>query len=212
MAVTLSKQLRHLISPENWSLVQRAHQMMEQSKDPYHDHTHVARMVADFEHFWEKSELSKKVNPEAVLLSISWHDAWKSQRLAKNSLELLYHQWMDGLGSVQLFEQAAKSAKISADLTRQVSYAIRKHAQFQFAPVKTIEAQVLRDLDNLDLFSTERFQRGKELFIFGSKMKTKFFLSMLDRQQFHTPWAERLRGERQQSLKDTITKLLDNLY
>lgn len=143
---------------------------------------------------------------------MSWHDVWKSQRLAKNSLVLLHHQWMDGLGSVQLFKEAAKVAKLSSELTAQVSYAIRKHAQFQFTPVKTLEAQVLRDLDNLDLFSPERLKLGKDFFVFGSKMKTKFFLSVLDRQRFHTQWAEKLRHERHPSLKDAVAKLLDNLY
>lgn len=202
---------QHLTSP-SMKLMEQGYGMMKVSKDPYHDHTHVDRMLADLQRFLDHKKEQNKVNPEVLLLSTAWHDSWKSGRVAGNEIELLYHQFMDGLGSVALFEAAAKKQGLEKDLTQQVSYAIRKHAHFQFLPVQTEEAKLLRDLDDLDLWSVERFDLGKNLFIFETPWKVKFFLRTLEKQVFHTDWAHQERHKRKDSLYETIKKLLVHLH
>lgn len=41
---------------------------------------------------------------------------------------------------------------------KKIGYAIRKHSQFQFFPLKTIEAKILRDIDDLDIISAKRLK------------------------------------------------------
>jgi hypothetical protein len=199
------------LSPSSMSLVQKGYEMMKVSKDPYHDHTHIDRMLADLKRFLDLEKGQKKVNPEVLLLSTAWHDSWKSGRVAGNEIELLYHQFMDGLGSVALFEDAAKKQGLASDLIQQVSYAIRKHAHFQFTPIQTEEAKLLRDLDDLDLWSVERLNLGKDLFIFAKPWKVKFFLRTLESQVFHTDWAHQERQKRKDPLYESIKKLLVHL-
>jgi hypothetical protein len=206
-SIPLSTLTQHL-SEVSHKLGRQAYQLMEKSKDPYHDHTHVDRMLVDIQKFLKESDQAKKLNPEVAITSVLWHDTWKSGHLANNLIELLHHQWMDGLGSAELFERAAKSAKAEREFIRQVSYAIRKHAQFQFTPVKTLEASVLRDLDDLDLWSTERLKNGQDFFVFRSPWKIKLFLNTLQKQKLHTAWANAQRELRRSDLVQAVEKLL----
>jgi hypothetical protein len=68
----------------------------------------------------------------------------------------LFQQLYEGWGSALMFRKCARPAGLSSDLTRAVSYAIRKHSAIQFRPVKTLEAQLLWDIDTLDLWNTKR--------------------------------------------------------
>lgn len=182
---------------------------MEVSKDPYHDRTHAERMLHDFSFLLKTEEaVAQALNPEVVILSICWHDTWKAGRVGQSSLDLLIHQFWDGLGSLRIFERAAKAADLDPELRKQVSYAIRKHAHFQFLPIRTLEAKVLRDLDDLDLWSEERLERGKGIFAFAAEWRVKIFRRTIIQQKLTTDWAIREREKRSQKFLDFLDRLL----
>jgi|GEM_PF-1105617 len=199
---------RKQLSSKSIELSLQALQQMQISQDPYHDLTHIERMLADLESFLTTSPEAKQINPEVLVLSISWHDTWKSGRLAKNAVELLHHQWLDGLGSAALFDQASHQIKLPKELKEQVSYAIRKHAQFQFLPVATEDAHLLRDLDDLDLWSIERLRRGESLYPFAAAWRIKLFKHTIEKQFLHTAWARQQKQKRHAAFSTQIDDLL----
>ncbi len=200
--------LRQYLSDPVLQLSTRGLEVMSKSKDPYHDVTHAERMLQDFSFMLKKDEhLLSMINPEVVVLSICWHDSWKAGRLARNNLELLYHQFWDGLGSVRIFERAAKTAHLKAELRSEVSYSIRKHAHFQFLPIRTLEAKILRDLDDLDLWSQERISRGKGIFAFASAWRVKIFRRTILNQKLNTDWAYAEREKRSLSFLEYFDAL-----
>lgn len=171
-------------------LAELAIERMKTSKDPYHDLTHAQRMLQDFEFLLkEDHNLKKSINPEVVILSICWHDTWKAGRIGKNVIQLIYHQLMDGLGSSLLFRYASQGSDLNEIVRKQVFYAIRKHAQFQLFPTITKEADILRDLDDLELLSHDRWSRGKHIFALAAGWRSQLFRREVLRQKLSTDWA-----------------------
>jgi hypothetical protein len=68
----------------------------------------------------------------------------------------LFQQLYEGWGSMLMFKKCARIVDLSSNITRAVSYAIRKHSAVQFRPAKTLEAQLLWDIDTLDLWNSKR--------------------------------------------------------
>lgn len=188
---------RSYLSDAELKLCQQALDIMEHSHDPYHDIGHVERMLQDFSYLLRRSaKLAQVLSPNVVVLSVCWHDSWKAGRVGKNTLQLFFHQLWDGMGSAVLFEKAAKEIGLEKPLRQQVYYAIRKHAQFQFLPVMTLEAKVLRDLDDLELLSHERWEKGKHIFALAARWRAKIFRHELLTHKLYTDW-----GVEQQRLR-----------
>jgi hypothetical protein len=197
------------LSEQSRKLIHFAEQYMKRSKDPYHDVTHIERMLQDLQQFLQEHKNSEKtLNLESVILSIYWHDVWKSHRVARNALEVLHHQILDGVGSAELFERAAKAAKISKDLIDQTAYSIRKHATFQFLPLRTEESKLLKDLDDLELLSVERFEKGKHLYILAAPWRLKIFKRNLQQQKLFLPWTNQQKEQRTPPFIELLDKLL----
>lgn len=206
MNSVIPSSLFQYLSPPGKSLAERAIERMKSSKDPYHDWTHPERMLKDFE-FLLKEEPALKVliNPEVVILSICWHDTWKAGRLAQNLIQFTYHQLLDGYGSAVLFREHSQKTDLNQHVRDQVFYAIRKHAQFQLFSVKTKEAEILRDLDDLELLSDERWHRGKHIFALAARWRAQVFRKALPLQQLSTSWAAAQKKRRLPS----FLKILD---
>lgn len=120
----------------------------------------------------EKSIDWKKINYEVLLLSIFWHDVWKSLKQPTNKRKMIYQNFWDGMGSMRVFGKRAKLFSIDKPTVREVKYAIRKHSGIQFLPKTTIESKILRDLDRLEEWSVNRLFEG---------------LSLMEQSQYLTP-------------------------
>jgi hypothetical protein len=57
-----------------------------------------------------------------------------------------------------MFKKYARVVGLSPRITRAVSYAIRKHSAVQLRPAKTLEAQLLWDIDTMDVWNVQRVQ------------------------------------------------------
>lgn len=204
----LPPELLPYLSATGQQLAQRGLAIMATSHDPYHDHTHAGRMLQDFA-FMLRTEpaVKQRLDPEVVVLSICWHDTWKAGRVGRSIWQLLLHQFWDGMGSMALFDRAARQHQYPRHLRQQIRYAIRKHAQFQVLPLWTLEAVVLRDLDDLDLWSIERLERGKGIFAFTARWRVRLFRRSLIQSKMSTEWAMRLHGQRAQPFLDFFDAL-----
>lgn len=148
----------HLIpSPVVQQLYSEAYARMKRSKDPAHDEKHIEALLSNA-HIILKGEgaLQKCIDLEILILSIAWHDVWRASFVPRNVLELLYSFWWDGMGSENAFKQYAKTTSLSPEMIKKVGYAIRKHHSVQFLPRTTVEAKVLKDCDELEIWSIKR--------------------------------------------------------
>jgi hypothetical protein len=131
---------------------------MDKSRDPLHNFEHVEAMMNDLQQFMNEDKTMKwnKVDMEAVILAIYWHDVWKSKKFSKSIKTMLAHNMYEGIGSMRIFGRYAKKFKIGKLTSKRVSYAIRKHSLLQFLPKRSVESKILFDLDNLQQWSVKR--------------------------------------------------------
>ncbi|MFH0792322.1 MAG: hypothetical protein V1905_03860 [bacterium] len=138
-------------------------EMMRDSIDILHNSNHVYRMFGDLEHFIrDQPHIRKEINLDVLLMSIVWHDVWRTSRFPFTVRSLLIDRLWEGIGSGGLFTRMARNSGLNQNTIKAVSYNIRKHAGVQFWPAKTIESQVLKDLDQLDEWSFERVKPLRE--------------------------------------------------
>ena len=142
-------------SPKIRSLLDMAEDFMINTKDLSHGIDHINNLLKNVNRFFKSSGDKFSIDKEILLLAIYWHDVWKSQN--KPTLwNYLFHQLYEGLGSMFMFKKHARLVDLSPNITRAVSYAIRKHSAVQIRPAKTLEAQLLWDIDTLDIWNVER--------------------------------------------------------
>jgi hypothetical protein len=139
---------------------------MQESRDPLHNFGHVVALMKDLQQFINEDKTMKwdKIDMEAVVLAIYWHDVWKSKRFSKSIKTMVAHNMYEGIGSMRIFGRYAKQFQLDKELTKKVRYAIRKHSALQFLPKKSVESKILIDLDNLQQWSVERLKIMIELF------------------------------------------------
>ena len=137
--------------------------MMRDSIDILHNSNHVYRMFNDLEHFIrDQPHMREEINYDTLLLSIVWHDVWRTSRFPFTVKSLLIDRLWEGIGSSSLFSKMAKNSGLDQDTIKTVCYNIREHAGVQFWPAKTIESKILKDLDQLDEWSIERVKPLRE--------------------------------------------------
>ncbi len=176
--MTLSRFLKttNITLPKNSEdACQKAIRLMTKSLDPLHSENHIFRMLDDLNAFMTSdSEINwKKINFEILLLSICWHDTWKSKKFPRSKKAMLYHNLVDGLGSMRVFGKHSKQFNLTKFVSNKTKYAIRKHSSFQFLPKRTLEAKILRDLDQLEEWSIVRVDEA-----LGSSQK---FMDLLEK-------------------------------
>jgi len=137
------------------ALLDRAVEFMTHTKDPSHGIDHLDNMLKHADRFFRSVGNRFTIDKEVLLLSLYWHDVWKSQN-KPTMANYFFQQLYEGWGSMLMFKKRAKVVGLSSDITRAVSYAIRKHSAIQFRPVRTLEAQLLWDIDTLDLWNSKR--------------------------------------------------------
>jgi hypothetical protein len=136
-------------------LLDKAVEFMSNSKDPGHDVEHINNLLGVTDQFFKSTENKFMIDKEILVLALYWHDVWKSQ-IKPNLKNYLFLQLYEGLGSMFMFKTYAHSVDLAPEMIRSVSYAIRKHSAVQGFRAKTLEAQLLWDVDTLDIWNTQR--------------------------------------------------------
>jgi len=206
-----------------FSLCSEGIEIMRKSVDLNHDENHLFRIFADLNRFLqEESQIDKsKINFEVLLLSICWHDVWKSKRFPTDIISLIFDQIWDGLGSMNMFTKRASKLKLEQKLIRSVKYSIRKHARFQILPTKTIEAKILRDLDGLEEWSLIRLESLKKRYLVPGKTNPKLvklarlakfwfdcFMAKATDSRFYFQWSKSEFRKRKKAYRKEVDKLL----
>jgi hypothetical protein len=145
------------LSPEIQIMLDKAAEFMTNTKDLSHGIDHIYNLLKSANRFFKSTGDKFDIDKEVLLLSLYWHDVWKSQNIPTPA-NYLFHQLYEGLGSMFMFKKQARTAGLSPRINRAVSYAIRKHSLVQFRPAKTLEAQLLWDMDMLDFWNLQRVQ------------------------------------------------------
>ncbi len=149
---------------------------MSHSKNQHHDVEHVYRMFDDLSHLLDiNPKLLKKINFQVLLPAICWHDVWISRRQTNGFLELLWHQFLEGRGSANLFSLYAKEI-IPPSLVDQIAYCIRKHSSIQFLPTFNLEAKILADLDKLEMWNICRFLDKDKTMVSKKSLYSKYLV------------------------------------
>lgn len=136
-------------------LLDKAVEFMTNSKDPGHGLDHIGNLLEETDRFFRSTGSRFKIDREILVLSLYWHDVWKSQ-IRPNWKNYLFLQLYEGLGSMFMFKTYASRVDLAPEVIRSVSYAIRKHSAVQGLRARTLEAQLLWDLDTLDIWNTQR--------------------------------------------------------
>jgi len=137
------------------TLLDKAVEFMSNSKDPGHGVEHINNLLGETDQFFKSTGNKFKIDKEILVLAVYWHDVWKSQ-IKPNWGNYLFLQLYEGLGSMFMFKTYARSVDLAPETIQSVSYAIRKHSAIQGLRAKTLEAQLLWDVDTLDAWNTQR--------------------------------------------------------
>lgn len=157
------------------AMLDKAVEFMTNTKDPSHGMDHIRNLLEEANTFFRSTGDRLDIDREVLLLALYWHDVWKSQHKPTRG-NYLFQQLYEGLGSMFMFKKQAGLTGLSPKITDPVSYAIRKHSTVQRLPAKTLEAQLLWDVDTLDIWNSERVQgvfrnmRWTSLSLFDSYM------------------------------------------
>jgi hypothetical protein len=159
---------------EERALCRQATDIMAHSVDPFHDSSHISRMLDSLDEFIRTDEfqaMAYTVDLKTVFLAILWHDCWRADKDVKRPLSLFWLTLYEGIGASRYFAKAARAAQIESELRLKVGYSIKKHARFQVLPINTLEAKILRMLDALDMFNPDRMNLLKKRFFFEQPIK-----------------------------------------
>jgi len=137
--------------------LEKAVEFMVNTKDRSHGIDHIYHLLKSANRFFRRVGNIFPINKEILLLAIYWHDVWKSQNTPA-PWNYMFHQLYEGWGSMFMFKKYARIVGLSSGINRAVSYAIQKHSAFQLRPAKTLEAQLLWDIDTLDVWNVQRVQ------------------------------------------------------
>ncbi len=172
-------QLHNLsVSTAVFTACNEALEIMSNSVDPLHTQNHVLRMISDLHSFMlNSSEIPwHKVDFEILLLSICWHDTWKSYKLPTSKKTVFVYNQVDGYFSMRLFNRLINKHSLPKNIVNKTKYAIKKHSSLQFLPKRTLESKLLKDLDKLEEWSIDRIRDGLENTHKLSELSPKLFL------------------------------------
>ncbi len=154
------------LSPRARAFCKLGLKRMSKSIDPVHDHLHILCLLANLGGLIknERSLLKQDVDYNVLLISIIWHDIWKSKRFSKGVFKLMWDQIYEGRGSAKIAAAEMEKAGFPKQTIEKVVYAIRQHSVVH-KKRKTIESKLLKDVDELARWNVGRIRRtGRQLF------------------------------------------------
>jgi hypothetical protein len=160
---------------------------MRHAKDRSHGISHIFHILNNLDYLINSNPTFRaKINFDILLPAICWHDVWISNQNPKNIVKIIYFQMVEGLKSAHLFDEEATKLKLDEYLKRMIKYVIRKHSSFQLLPAFVIEAQVLFDLDKIEMWNYKRFFKLDE----GLVTKKEFYQKYIVR--FYFTYSEKM--------------------
>lgn len=157
--------------PENRELLRQGIREMKQSTDILHPVEHIYRIFTMYEKFKKHAD-EEKIDPAVFLTAVVWHDVWKARLGTRNVFMTVYAQVMEGIMAAQLFRRESHKYDLDIEFVDKVAYAIRKHSQIQFLPLRTPDSKLLWDLDKLDKWDPARVKGIEDKFF---AMKNPFW-------------------------------------
>ena len=179
------KQHKIKLSPKAHAFCKLGLKRMAKSVDPIHNHLHVVCLLNNFAGLLknERSLLKQDLDYNALLISIIWHDIWKSARFPKGLFKLAWDQIYEGRGSAKIVAREMKKADFPKQTIKKVAYAIRQHS-IVHRKRKTIESKILKDVDELARWNVGRIKfAGRQLF--GRKILSS---KLLKAGKFYVNW------------------------
>ncbi len=140
-------------------LLDKAMEFMAKTKDPSHGVEHINNILQETNRFIKSTGNKFDFDRDVLVLALYWHDVWKSQ-IKPNWRNYLFLQLYEGLGSMFMFKAEAYAVGLPPTTIQSVSYAIRKHSAVQGLRAKTLEAQLLWDMDTLEIWNLQRTRAG----------------------------------------------------
>ncbi|MFH1404528.1 MAG: hypothetical protein ABIH21_00320 [Patescibacteria group bacterium] len=193
---------------------------MSQSKDDTHDEQHVERILGHLSYFLTKNpDQKQQLDFEILLLAICWHDTWKSTRNPNTLMTFLFDNYWDGYGSYFTFLKESKNSGVNPKTRKRVAYAIRKHGFAEPFPRRTNEAKLLKDIDVLEKWNIERFDKTrKEWFsepgtkgrLLMLKFAKKIFYDSQRDNHFYHKWFEQEYNKRKKTAIDFLNKTIND--
>ncbi len=170
-----------IVSDEVMVLCDDGIKIMQRAVDKAHSHPHIYRIFDDLHEFIDKEPGLKlnELNVEVLLAAICWHDVWRSERITSGVVYGTFILLWDGFGSSSQFSQRAVEIGFKSDFIDQVRYAIRKHSLFQLTKPKTLESQILNNLDWLELYSIPRIFEIEQTYLKTDSSSGKGFIQTL---------------------------------
>ncbi len=161
--------------------------IMSLAKDKSHGVYHIYHLFDNLDYLINSNkEVKDKINFETLIMAICWHDVWISNQNPKSVLQIIYYQMIEGIRSANMFNDEASKIRLDILTKGMVRYVIRKHSSFQVLPAFLIEAQILFDLDKIEMWNYKRF------FKFGTEMvgKKEFYQKYIVR--FYLSYSEKM--------------------
>ena len=159
-------------------LCKDAMDIMAKSIDVVHDETHICRLLDYLDGFMateEYGDVSGQVDLKALFIAILWHDTWRAGRDPKNVLQAIPDILLEEIFSAKGFDKAATMSGLGEELKRKVRYIIRKHTPIQLFSPKTIEARIMREIDNLDILSLDRLYLIEKKFVCDRPFELRYW-------------------------------------
>jgi hypothetical protein len=154
------RQHKITLSPKARAFCKLGLKRMSKSIDPLHNHLHVLCLLENLGGLLrnERGLLKQNVDYAVLLISVIWHDIWKSKRFDKNALKLMFDQLYEGRGSAKMVAaEMRKAGGFSEQTIENVAYAIRQHSIIH-KKRKTIESKMLKDVDELSKWNINRIK------------------------------------------------------
>lgn len=203
-----------------FSFCQEGIEMMAESLDPFHTEKHIFRILDILDSFLRENDqvLKSQIDFEVLLTAICWHDVWKSRRFPAFWLRGAWQAFWEGLGSRRIFVKEARENGLEKEIVKPVRYAIRKHSTFQITSPKTLEAKILKDVDNLEFWSLERLRdvvhdleknNWAPTLLLPTAKIYKYLLRVLNRESsLSFEWSKKERDRRRQNYRVELEKLI----
>lgn len=142
--------------------------IMEQSNDALHTDKHIQNLFQELDILvgYEK----RSIDYDILLPALCWHDIWYAiQPTTNNTFVIVFRIFYEAYGSAKCFLGYTKQYPIDQNIIQEIYLAIRRHARTGVRFIDHVlntphsyEAQVLRDLDELDVWSIQRLELVKK--------------------------------------------------